>query len=110
MSLLEKASGGQKAISAQSQARTSLFTRAMAATREKEERIGPDASTKLPDSKKVAEIEIETALAALPPYFDSILAAWSIISSRLPIDAIALFLPQGDFLSLAAQSGFPSGT
>jgi hypothetical protein len=113
MSLLEKASGGHKGKSLPSQARTSLFTRAMAATRDEERNVPPEApipAEAVPFvSAKVLD-ELKAALASLPPGFDSILAAWSVLSSRLPLAAMALFLPQDDFLALAAQSGFPSGT
>jgi len=57
-----------------------------------------------------AMAELKSRVAALPPRFDSILSAWSILSASLPLAAIALFLPQDDFLSLAAKSGFPCGT
>jgi hypothetical protein len=113
MSLLEKASGGHKGKSLPSQARTSLFTRAMAATREDEGHPAPKApipSDAIPMFPSRPMDELKTALAALPPRYDSILSAWSLISSKLPLAAIALFLPQDDFLAIAAQSGFPSGT
>jgi hypothetical protein len=112
MSLLEKASGGLKAQKIPLRARTSLFTRAMAAASREGEAPVPKAiapanraSIAIKDLK-----DLERRIAALPPFYDSILSAWSLLSGRLPIAATALFLPQGDFLSLAAQSGFPSGT
>ena len=97
MSLLEKASGGQKTKIAQAHGGTSLFSRAMAAAGE---------SDAVPESWS----ELETFLSALPPLPDSILSVWSLLYSRLAIDAIALFLPQGDFLYLASHNGFPSHT
>jgi hypothetical protein len=129
MSLLEKASGGHKPKNAPSQGRTSLFTRAMAASRDEAEVVPPKAPAQAPPAVAPPTVappvqaeperpfialeeldELESRVAALPPRFDSVLAAWSILSERLPLAAMALFLPQGDFLSLAAQSGFPSGT
>jgi hypothetical protein len=113
MSLLEKAGGGHKKKSVPLQARTSLFTRAMAATREEGE-LAPT-----PEPLAIREPifipakgmdELGHRVASIPPSFDSILSAWSIITAGLPLAAIALFLPQDDFLSLAARSGFPSGT
>jgi hypothetical protein len=113
MSLLEKASGGHKNDSAPAQARTSLFTRAMAATREDAAAAPPKAPVPAqasPFLSKDALDDLKKKVAALPPRFDSILYAWSILSAGIPLAAIALFLPQEDFLSLAAQSGFPAGT
>jgi hypothetical protein len=108
MSLLEKASGGRKPKNAQSQPRTSLFSRAMAASHEEAEK--PPAP---PPSRPFTDLDtlssLEARLAGLPGRFDSILCAWSIVSSSLPFAAIALFLPQDHFLRLAARSGFPSG-
>jgi hypothetical protein len=113
MSLLEKASGGRKPKKTPLQARTSLFTRAMAAASREDDEVALPATPALPIRSIVAieDLEdIENRIAALPPYFDSILSVWSLLSTRLSLAAIALFLPQNDFLTLAAQSGFPSGT
>lgn len=48
MSLLEKASGGHKPKNAPSQGRTSLFTRAMAASRDEAEVVPPKAPAQAP--------------------------------------------------------------
>ena len=45
----------------------------------------------------------------LPPHHDSILKLWSLVCDRIPLAAIALFLPQDGFLVSAAQNGFPLG-
>jgi hypothetical protein len=113
MSLLEKASvGTKKDRPLPSQARSSLFTRAMAASRAE-----ADASpAQVPSTAPALDIDIDALddlkhyLESLPPSFDSILAAWSLISSRLPLSALSLFLPQGDLLYPAARIGFPSGS
>jgi hypothetical protein len=132
MSLLEKASGGKKNKVAPSQADTSLFKRAMAASRAEastlapetsssiEERDGPAASGPEPEAilqsrasspfLNLAWDDLRSRLTSLPPYSDSILAAWSILSTSLPFEALSLFLPHGDFLAPAAQIGFPEGT
>jgi hypothetical protein len=113
MSLLEKASGGHKQKKAPLQARTSLFTRAMAAA-SRDEPEPALAATPAPPPQPIVAIddleEIGRGVDAMPSCFDSILSIWSLLSTRLPLAATALFLPQGDFLALAAQSGFPSGT
>ena len=54
--------------------------------------------------------ELKGNLATLPSSFDSILLSWFLLSQRLPVAAISLFLPKGDFLSLAACAGFPAGS
>jgi hypothetical protein len=54
--------------------------------------------------------ELERRLLSLPPCQDSVLAAWSFVSELIPLAAVALFLPKGDFLSPAALLGFPSGS
>jgi hypothetical protein len=54
--------------------------------------------------------DLRRELSAIPDNSDSILELWSIISERLPLAALALFLPRESFLFLAAQNGFPSGT
>jgi hypothetical protein len=54
--------------------------------------------------------ELKKNLSTLPSCFDSILLSWFLLSERLPLAAISLFLPKGDFLSLAACEGFPSGS
>jgi|GEM_PF-1702999 hypothetical protein len=70
----------------------------------------------LPETPPSAEFrfggadELERSLAALPHYSDSILAAWSLVSESIPLSALSLFLPSGDFLVPAALNGFPSGT
>ncbi len=48
-------------------------------------------------------------IAMLPPHHDSILKLWSFVCDRIPLAAIALFLPQDGFLVSAAQNGFPMG-
>jgi hypothetical protein len=136
MSLLEKASGGSKKKVAQSHARTSLFLRAIAASHPEPEPVVGEVSAEpqdIPqehlDAPHVPEPEPESPAAnprpsplfetdviaslkesilALNPAQDSMLFAWSLISSELPLQAIALFLPHGDFLASAAQIGFPS--
>jgi hypothetical protein len=94
MSLLEKASRGTGTSSPQ--APTSLFTRALSARE-------PGASFGMQGLG-----ELERRLRALPPCEDSVLAAWSFVSELIPLAAIALFLPRGDFLAPAALLGFPS--
>ena len=130
MSLLEKASGGKKSKVEPSQAGTSLFKRAMAASLSEAKTSALEISTSLakndaspeplPDAMLPSQAsspflylawdEIKGMLASLPPYSDSILAAWSILTTSLPVEAISLFLPHGDFLAPAAQIGFPEGT
>jgi hypothetical protein len=133
MSLLEKASGGVKSKGPQSQAQTSLFRRAMAASKPEasdktpsappaqprdtpapssspERLTAASAASPIPPIDDDVIEEVKGALGSLPPSQDSLLAAWSIISSRLPLQAISLFLPRDGLLSLAAQVGFPSGT
>jgi hypothetical protein len=134
MSLLEKASGGVKSKGTQSQAQTSLFRRALAATKldsnaepissssplalevQETQSRNPISLSAIPTSSALPPIddeiieEIKGTLGSLQPSQDSLLAAWSILSTRLPLQAISLFLPRGGFLSLAAQVGFPSGT
>jgi hypothetical protein len=126
MSLLEKASGGKKPKDLPSQAGTSLFKRAMAASRtevsplrypvaeaapfEAPEAPPAPAASALPAFPGAEALdELKASLASLPPSQDSILAAWSLLASRLPLQAVSLFLPEGDFLSRAAQLGFPAG-
>jgi len=46
-------------------------------------------------------------ISSLPPCSDSMLALWSVVLDRIPLSAIALFLPRGDFMELAALRGFP---
>jgi hypothetical protein len=125
MSLLEKASGGKKTKNAKQSpaAHTSLFKRAMAASRSEAE-FPPPSSSVAPESAielspqipanpffadSEAMDELKDKLLSLHPSYDSMLAAWSLLSARLPLQAISLFLPHGDFLALAAQVGFPSG-
>jgi hypothetical protein len=161
MSLLEKASGGKRSKSSQPKNRTSLFVRAMAASRDKvpeatllgEPEVAPEA-VPVPEAMLEAVLEVvpeapflaaenfesvptptpsitvlatepvpaksilrgsedlddlKDKLLAIPPFQDSLLSAWSLLASRLPFQAMALFLPQGDFLSLSALTGFPAG-
>jgi hypothetical protein len=103
MSLLEKAISGKKPVHEPSEARTSLFARAMASS-----------STHSESEARLTVIEgaqaIADAVTALPSSTDSMIALWGICSSRLPLAALSLFLPRDDFLSLGARSGFPSGS
>jgi hypothetical protein len=99
MSLLEKAIRGTSTSAAQPQPRTSLFSRATAARE-----VVPE-----PFDTRCFE-ELGRALDALPRNADSMLEAWSIVSERIPLAAIALFIPRDFQLALAGQLGFPSGT
>jgi hypothetical protein len=107
MSLLEKASGGgKKKASEHHAARTSLLARAAASSRDLP-LLGPrevEGSSTFDLGGLAAELE------ALPPSFDSPITLWSILCSKLPVAALALFLPEGDFLSLAARSGYPGSS
>jgi hypothetical protein len=109
MSLLEKAIRGSGSSS--SEAGASLFSRAVAAQAavlpgepsEADPAQRADFSLSDPDA-------LMRRLASLPPYGDSLLAAWCAVSESIPLSALSLFLPRGEFLVPAAQNGFPSGT
>lgn len=104
MSLLEKAIRGTSVVrEPQPQSRTSLFSRAMAARE-----LVPEGPRARFDSSGFEGLK--RSLDALPAAYDSIIAAWALVSGKLPLAAIALFLPKDGFLCLAAQNGFPSGT
>lgn len=107
MSLLEKAIRGTG--TSEVQPRSSLFSRALAARAPEPEAVQPATAT--PSiSFDASNLEgLELAATALPATFDSLLAVWSLITERVPVAAIALFLPRDGFLTLAAQNGFPSG-
>jgi hypothetical protein len=117
MSLLEKAIRGTVVNAAPHP--TSLFSKALAA-REPEPEITEASEIAEPISSDLEPEAISTfdesglealarRLAELPPCHDSILEAWALVRENMPLAALALFLPEGAFLSLAAQSGFPSG-
>jgi len=114
MSLLEKAIGGSNNPEAGSQQRSSLFSRAMAASGT-EEGSSPSPPSSAPADPQHPLFEPEMvdelkgAILVLPPTQDSLLSAWSVLAAKLPLRALALFLRSGDFCSLAAQVGFPSG-
>jgi hypothetical protein len=132
MSLLEKASGGKKSKVAASQTNISLFKRAMAASRVElnaptqdipsspTQENASDSTEIMPGVSSPSSVsspflnlsfdDLKSKIASLPPCPDSLLSAWSVLSTRLPIEAISLFLPRGDFLAPAAQCGFPTGT
>jgi hypothetical protein len=75
--------------------RNSLFSRAML------------ARETVPTAIDIASLDdLRRDLEALPPYFDSILHAWSLVSERAPIASVALFLPGKDRLVLCASKGF----
>ena len=98
MSLLEKATRSPKKSSSQS--RSSLFTKALASLEPaRAEPPGPLAS--------IDYDGLQREIGTLPQGPDSMLALWSLVTERLPLSALALFLPRGDFLELAAQNGFP---
>jgi hypothetical protein len=96
MSLLEKAIRGS--VANDTQTRSSLFSRALASR---------EPASVAFDVSGLAGLERDAA--ALPAYFDSLLALWSMVSERVPLAAIALFLAKDGFLTLAAQNGFPLG-
>jgi hypothetical protein len=122
MSLLEKAISGKTGEEAPRAARTSLFARAVAANREAE--TEPPSSIEIPVDRLFANEpasegrplsldrldEFQRLFDALPPRYDSLISAWSFAIESLPLDAMALFIPKGEFLSLAASIGFPAGT
>lgn len=108
MSLLEKATSGKKqkeegpreAIESRG-ARSSLFAKAMASSSADKPQIEPYRLDALDEARSLC--------AALPQAYDSIFSAWKVLySPGLRLSALALFLPQGDFLSIAARLGFPS--
>ncbi len=109
MSLLEKASRGSG--SSTSQAGTSLFSRAMAAhAAVPPGEPSPDEAAKVPEFAFSDPDALMHRLASLPPYGDSFLAAWCAVSESIPLSALSLLLPRGEFLVPAALNGFPSGT
>jgi hypothetical protein len=124
MSLLEKASGGGKAKRLPPQAGTSLFRRAIAASNTGSSKSSPPAEAEsaipaktdshhaeLPASLDIETLDdLEERISALQPSPDALLAMWSLLSASLPLEAIALFLPHGDFLARAAGIGFPAGS
>jgi len=121
MSLLEKAISGKKGEDAPRAARMSLFDRAIATNRDAKAKPSVEAPSleHLPEPKPLIEgrplfldglCDLVGLIAALAPRYDSLIAAWSLVIDRLPLDAIALFIPRGDFLSLAASVGFPAGS
>jgi hypothetical protein len=114
MSLLEKATSGkiQKAAPSEThEARTSLFARAMASS-SREAMASDDRREKIdiPPFKLDGLSDLKIRCAALPSTHDSIFAAWSLVSTQLHLSTLALFLPQGDFLALAARNGFPASS
>jgi hypothetical protein len=119
MSLLEKAAGGKKSVTTDPLgARTSLFARALASAREESiNSVPPGLADVQAASPTIASYPVEDlmaaqeAIAALPSSADSMLELWELCSSRLPLAALALFLPRGDdFMALAGRSGFPAGS
>lgn len=131
MSLLQKASGVEKTGEALPGVGTSLFRRAIAASRPAPrpspaspyaEQASPAISAEeaplpavhtAPETPGFLDLDalenLKAKLSSLPPCQDSILSAWSILAAELPLRAIALFLPRGDFLARAAEIGFPAG-
>jgi hypothetical protein len=107
MSLLEKASSGN----IHKEERTSLFARALASSsKEAKARYDGRYQSGAPSIKLDNLSDLRSLCASLPPTYDSAFAAWKLISTQLPISALALFLPQGDFMALAARNGFPAGS
>jgi hypothetical protein len=101
MSLFEKANRGTERK--ETRADTSLFNKALAA---REPRIQP---LPVEDFDTGSFAELEAALATIAPNPDSVLQLWPLVSSRLPLSDLALFLPRGDSLALAAKKGFQAG-
>jgi hypothetical protein len=107
MSLLEKATSGNRqkeevlrGATETRPARSSLFAKAMASSAEKPE-IAIYELDGLDDAR--------SSCSSLPQTYDSIFAEWKVLTSPgLHLSALALFLPQGDFLALAARLGFPA--
>jgi hypothetical protein len=100
MSLLEKANRGTGKKTPQSG--SSLLNRAVAARLPSKPRL---AQSSFDDSGLEA---LGRSISQLPSSFDSLISLWTLISSRLPLAALALFLPRDGFLALAAQIGFPA--
>ena len=98
---------------------TSLFSRAMAARKPLHEPSAECGTVLVPEMPEAAipGADFDTAgfedlvrdIGALPPNPDSVLELWTLVSERIPLAAIAMFLPRADFLVLAAENGFPSG-
>lgn len=102
MSLLEKAQNEREPLPESQAERSSLFARALASSAREP---GPEA----PPARSGSVAEAEGRIALLKPSDDAVIALWELCSSHLPLAALALFLPRGDFLALAAKSGFPAG-
>jgi hypothetical protein len=109
MGLLEKAIGGKS--STDTSTRSSLFARAIAASREGGGFGRLAEAEPTPSSFEIRRVvELKDRIAQIPSSFDSILAAWAILSEVQPLAALSFFIPRGEFITLAACSGFPSGT
>jgi hypothetical protein len=115
MSLLEKALSGTKPTGGQS----GLFAKASAA----QAHVQPRTTLKPAESRSpggavyitprfdftIAEIAaLETELLELRDTPDYFLAVFARISEALPLEAVALFLPQNEGLAAAASLGFPA--
>jgi hypothetical protein len=74
--------------------------------------LEPIVSTELPEASSRFESGILASLrqriSELPAELDSMLAAWHLLSGSLGLSALALYLPEGELMGLAASYGFPA--
>jgi hypothetical protein len=112
MSLLEKATSGKPIKETPLTAHGSLFAKATAAANESISMAVSESSSNALHQPFPSDAweDLEKSLAELPPFHDSLLLAWSRLSESLPLAALSLFIPKGEFLALAAGLGFPASS